>query len=59
MSQSDDANRWAGASDWYDRALRLDKFAVEDPESRRIIILRPDVISHATALVKLRNIRSD
>jgi propanediol dehydratase large subunit len=33
MSGSYDANRWARAKDWDDRALRLDKFAAEDPEN--------------------------
>ncbi|MDA9228747.1 hypothetical protein N9P10_01555, partial [Rhodobacteraceae bacterium] len=33
MSRSYDANRWARAKDWDDRALRLDKFAAEDPEN--------------------------
>jgi propanediol dehydratase large subunit len=33
MSQSTDANRWKRFDDWDNRALRLDKFAVEDPEN--------------------------
>jgi len=33
MSRDYGANRWARVNDWDDRALRLDKFAVEDPEN--------------------------
>lgn len=33
MTQSYDANRWKRFDDWDERALRLDKFAVEDPEN--------------------------
>ena len=33
MSQGMDANRWKRFDDWDDRALRLDKFAIEDPEN--------------------------
>jgi len=33
MSQSFDANRWKRFDDWDERSLRLDKFAVEDPEN--------------------------
>ena len=33
MSRDYGANRWARANDWDNRALRLDKFAVEDPEN--------------------------
>ena len=28
------ANRWKRSSDWDERPLRVDKFAVEDPENR-------------------------
>ena len=33
MSQSYDANRWKRVDDWDARTLRLDRFAVEDPEN--------------------------
>jgi propanediol dehydratase large subunit len=33
MSRNYGDNRWARVNDWDDRALRLDKFAVEDPEN--------------------------
>ena len=33
MRNGYDANRWARANDWDDRALRLDKFAADDPEN--------------------------
>ena len=33
MSTGYDANRWKRFDDWDGRALRLDKFAVEDPEN--------------------------
>ncbi|MDU9002594.1 propanediol/glycerol family dehydratase large subunit [Sedimentitalea todarodis] len=33
MSQSMGANRWKRFDDWDDRALRLDTFAIEDPEN--------------------------
>ena len=33
MSKSYDANRWKRFDDWDARALRLDKFAAEDPEN--------------------------
>jgi len=33
MSQSYDANRWKRFEDWDARALRLDQFAIEDPEN--------------------------
>ena len=33
MSRGYDANRWKRINDWDARALRLDKFAVEDPEN--------------------------
>jgi propanediol dehydratase large subunit len=33
MSRGYNANRWKRINDWDARALRLDKFAVEDPEN--------------------------
>jgi propanediol dehydratase large subunit len=33
MGQSYDANRWKRVDDWDARTLRLDRFAVEDPEN--------------------------
>lgn len=33
MTQNYDANRWKRFDDWDARALRLDKFAIEDPEN--------------------------
>jgi propanediol dehydratase large subunit len=33
MTNSTDSNRWKRFNDWDGRALRLDKFAVEDPEN--------------------------
>ena len=33
MSSSYQSNRWRRVDDWDDRPLRLDNFAVEDPEN--------------------------
>ena len=33
MSSKYESNRWKRVDDWDDRPLRLDKFAVEDPEN--------------------------
>ena len=33
MSDNYDANSWKRFDDWDARSLRLDKFAVEDPEN--------------------------
>ena len=33
MSSQYESNRWKRVDDWDDRPLRLDKFAVEDPEN--------------------------